>query len=109
MNAKSLAIALTLALAMAPLPSWALDGSPDASPHPQFVKDSRIAGTIRTQLSNDHLTSGARIRVDSDADGVVYLSGTAASQQAIDQAVMVAWSARRVTSVKSSLSVQPPQ
>lgn len=109
MKSIPLAIAVTFALVVAPGPSWALDGSSEAAVHPQFVKDSRIAGPIRTQLSNDQLTSGAHIRVDSDADGVVYLSGTAGSQQAIDQAVLVAWSAKRVTAVKSSLSVHPPQ
>jgi hyperosmotically inducible periplasmic protein len=108
MKAMSLAIAATLALAVAPVSTWALGGT-DGSAQPQFVKDSRITGTIRTELSNDRLTSGARIRVDSDANGVVYLSGTAGSQQAIDQAVMVAWSARHVTAVKNSLSVQPAQ
>lgn len=109
MKSVSLAIAVTLALAVAPVSSWAVDGSSAAPVPPQFVKDSRIAGTIRTQLSNDRLTSGARIRVDSDADGVVYLSGTAGSQQAIDQAVLVAWSAKRVTAVMNSVAVQPSQ
>ena len=59
--------------------------------HPKaFVKDSVITTKIKSKLAADHITSLGRIRVDTDADGVVYLSGSAHSRDAIDRAVAIA-------------------
>ena len=49
-----------------------------AAPHAVvFVKDSAITTKIKTKLAADHITSLERIHVDTDKDGVVWLSGTA--------------------------------
>lgn len=75
--------------------------------HPKaFVKDSVITTKIKSKLAADHVTSVGRIHVDTDADGVVWLSGTARSQDAIDRAVAVARDTEGVRDVRSKLKVR---
>jgi len=46
--------------------------------HPKaFVKDSAITTKIKSKLAAEHITSLGHIHVDTDADGVVWLSGSA--------------------------------
>jgi hyperosmotically inducible protein len=75
--------------------------------HPKaFVTDSVITTKIKSKLAADHVTSVGRIHVDTDADGVVWLSGTARSQDAIDRAVAVARDTEGVRDVRSKLKVR---
>src|SRR5450631_2057295 len=71
-----------------------------------FVKDSAITTKVKTKLAADHLTSLGRIHVDTDQNGVVWLSGTARSQAAIDQAVSLARGTEHVKSVHNDLTVK---
>ncbi len=71
-----------------------------------YVKDSAITTKIKTKLAADHLTSLGRIHVETDKNGVVWLSGTARSQQAIDQAVSLARDTEHVKSVHNDLTVR---
>ena len=71
-----------------------------------FVKDSAITTKVKTKLAADHLTSLGRIHVDTDQNGVVWLSGTARSQAAIDQAVSLARDTEHVKSVHNDLTVK---
>jgi hyperosmotically inducible protein len=71
-----------------------------------FVKDSAITTKIKTKLAADHLTSLARIHVDTDQNGIVWLTGTAKSQEAIDKAVSIARDTEHVKSVHSDLTVR---
>jgi len=96
---------LVLATSIAPVASFAADGDTDRSHPVAFVKDSDITVKIKAQLAAEHLTSVGRIHVDTDANGIVYLSGTARSQKAIDKAVSIARKTERVTSVKNDLTV----
>ena len=76
-------------------------------PHPaNFVKDSAITTKIKTKLAADHITSMGRIHVDTDKDGVVWLSGTARTQEAIDQAVSIARNTEHVVSVHNDLKIK---
>lgn len=103
----TLAIAsLVLGASLIPLASFAGDGDTDRSHPVAFVKDSAITVKVKSKLAAEHLTSVGRIHVDTDANGIVYLSGTARSQQAIDKAVEIARGTERVTSVKSELTVR---
>jgi len=52
------------------------------------------------------LTSLGRIHVDTDKDGVVWLSGTARTQEAIDEAVSIARSTEHVRSVHNDLIIK---
>ncbi|MGC1523783.1 MAG: BON domain-containing protein [Steroidobacteraceae bacterium] len=71
-----------------------------------FVKDSAITTKIKTKLAADHLTSLGRIHVDTDRDGVVWLTGTARTQEAIDKAVSLARETEHVRSVHNDLTIR---
>jgi hyperosmotically inducible periplasmic protein len=71
-----------------------------------FVKDSAITTKIKTKLAADHLTSLGRIHVDTDKNGVVWLTGTARSQEAIAKAVSLASDTEHVKSVHNDLTVR---
>jgi hyperosmotically inducible protein len=71
-----------------------------------FVKDSAITTKVKTKLAADHLTSLGRIHVDTDQNGIVWLSGTARSQAAIDRAVSLARDTEHVKSVHNDLTVR---
>jgi hyperosmotically inducible protein len=77
----------------------------DSSHH--FVKDSVITTKVKSKLAAKHLTSLTRIKVDTDENGVVWLSGRAPNQDAIDLATMLAKSTEGVTSVHNDVAVQP--
>jgi hyperosmotically inducible periplasmic protein len=71
-----------------------------------YVKDSAITTKVKTKLAADHLTSMGRIHVETDQNGVVWLSGTARSQEAIDKAVSIARDTEHVKSVHNDLTVR---
>jgi osmotically-inducible protein OsmY len=51
------------------------------------------------------LSSLTRIHVDTDADGVVWLSGVASSQADIDKAKAIARNTEHVAAVKSDIKL----
>lgn len=71
-----------------------------------FVRDSAITTIVKAKLAENHLTSLARIHVETDKDGVVWLTGTANTQQAIDAAVAVAGGVEHVRSVHNDVTVR---
>ncbi len=70
------------------------------------VKDSVITTKIKTQLAAEHLGSMKHIKVDTDKNGVVWMTGTANSQDELNKAVSIARNTEGVKSVKSELTVQ---
>jgi hyperosmotically inducible periplasmic protein len=70
-----------------------------------YVRDSVITTKVKARLAAEHITSIARIHVDTDANGVVYLSGTAQSQDAIDTAIRLARDTEHVRDVHSDVTV----
>lgn len=84
----------------------AQDADKDRTHPVAFVKDSAITTKIKTKLAAEHLTSMGRIHVDTDKNGVVWLTGTARSQEAIDKAVSIAGDTEHVKSVHSDLAVR---
>jgi hyperosmotically inducible protein len=100
---------LALGLALAPALSFAGDSTTtdttgDQSHH--YVKDSAITTKIKTKLAAEHISSLDRIHVDTDANGKVYLSGTAHTQAELDKAVSIAQSTEHVTGVQNDLTVR---
>ena len=85
---------------------YAQDADVDRSHPKAFVKDSAITTKIKSKLAADHITSLGRIRVDTDADGVVYLSGSAHSKEAVNRAVEIARDTEGVRGVHSALVVK---
>jgi hyperosmotically inducible periplasmic protein len=84
----------------------AQDSDTDRTHPVTFVKDSTITTKVKTELAADHLTSLGRIHVDTDQNGVVWLTGSARSQEAIDKAVYIAKGTEHVKSVHNSLVVK---
>jgi hyperosmotically inducible protein len=84
----------------------AQDSDTDRTHPVTFVKDSTITTKVKTELAADHLTSLGRIHVDTDQNGVVWLTGSARSQEAIDKAVTIAKGTEHVKSVHNGLVVK---
>jgi hyperosmotically inducible protein len=82
------------------------DQDKDRTQPKAFVKDSAITTKVKAKLAAQQLSSLATIHVDTDANGVVVLSGTAKSQEQIDKAVEIARSTENVRDVKSTLTVK---
>ena len=82
------------------------DSTSETSHAMAFVKDSAITTEIKTRLAAEHMTSLERIHVDTDKDGVVWLSGTARTQKAADKAVSIARTIERVKDVHSDITVK---
>ena len=75
--------------------------------HPKaFIKDSAITTKVKAKLAAEHVSSLAKIHVDTDANGMVWLSGTAANQAQIDKAVAIARATENVRDVKSELTIK---
>jgi len=92
---------------LVPVLGHAADDQDKDRAHPKtFVKDSAITTKIKAKLAAEKLSSVAKIHVDTDANGVVWLSGTAKSQEQIDKAIAIARATDNVRDVKSSLKVK---
>ena len=91
---------------LAPVAVYAADGDADRSKPATFVKDSVITTKIKTKLAAEHPASAKHIRVDTDRNGVVWLSGTTDSQAEADKAVEIARNTEGVKSVNTKLKVQ---
>jgi hyperosmotically inducible periplasmic protein len=103
----SLATSLVaFALLVGPAVVLAEDTDADRSHPVAFVKDSAITAKIKTKLAADHITSVGRIHVDTDMNGVVWLTGSARSQEAIDHAVAVSRGTEHVKSVHNDLVIK---
>jgi|SRR4030095_3113161 hyperosmotically inducible protein len=91
---------------LAPVAAYAADSDKDRSNPANFVKDSVITTKIKTQLAAEHPGSVKHIQVDTDKDGIVWMTGTANSQDEVDKAVAIARNTDGVKSVHSELKVQ---
>src|ERR1700687_5806607 len=89
-----------------PMVVVAEDSDTDRSHPAAFVKDSAITTKIKAKLAAEHITSLGRIKVDTDANGVVWLSGTARTQEAIDKAVSIASQTEHVKAVRNHIKIK---
>lgn len=71
-----------------------------------FVANSAISTAIKAKLAGDHLARFGGIQVDTDENGVVWLSGSAQTQQAIDSAVTLAQATADVRAVQSGIRIR---
>jgi hyperosmotically inducible periplasmic protein len=107
MKIKTIATCVAMSALLGSAAVMAADATDATSPAPtSIVKDSVITTKIKTKLAADHLTSMGRISVDTDKDGVVWMSGTAGTQEAVDQALTIARETEGVKSVHSDLTVK---
>jgi hyperosmotically inducible periplasmic protein len=70
-----------------------------------YVKDSVITTKVKSKLAAKHMSTLTNIKVDTDEQGVVWLSGKAPTQDASDLAAMIAKNTEGVTSVHNKIIV----
>jgi hyperosmotically inducible protein len=108
MTIKLTAICLLVGSLLAPLMLHADEGTDQDRKHPiNFVKDSAITTAVKTKLAAKHLASLKHIKVDTDSDGVVWLSGTVRTQHAADKAGEIARNTDGVRAVKNNIAITP--
>lgn len=77
------------------------------SSHPSaYVSDSVITAKVKTKLAAKHMSTLTDIKVDTDNQGIVWLSGKAPTKDASDLAEMIAKDTDGVTSVHNKIVVQ---
>jgi hyperosmotically inducible periplasmic protein len=103
---KHVILSSVLALGVACGPMVMADEATDSSSH-HFVKDSAITTKVKAKLAAKHLSTLTRIKVDTDENGVVWLSGRAPTQDASDLAAMIAKNTDGVNSVHNDIAVEP--
>ena len=106
MNAKLVMACLVCGMLLGPAVTIAQDSDADRSHPKAFVKDSAITTEIKSKLAAEHITSLGRIHVDTDKDGVVWLSGSARTQEAIDKAVSIARDTNGVKDVHNHIKIK---
>jgi len=105
---KQVIIAGMLAVSAACIPLALADNSEmNSETHHHYVKNSVITTKVKTKLAAKHLTTLTRIKVDTDKEGVVWLSGRAPTQDASDLAESIAKDTDGVTSVHNDIKVHP--
>ena len=91
---------------LAPVAAFATDSDTDRARAESYVKDSVITTKIKAKLAEEHLGSMNHIKVDTDKNGIVWMTGTANTQDEANQAVAIAKNTEGVKSVHSELKVQ---
>lgn len=93
-------ILVTTAL-LIPIASFATDGDSVSTK----VSDSVITTKIKADFAKDKLVSATALKVETDSNGMVEISGTAKSKAEADKAVELAKSVKGVTSVKDKIVI----
>jgi hyperosmotically inducible periplasmic protein len=107
MKARLALTCLAIGALITPMASFAADDVDADRSHPTaFVKDSEITAKIKAKLAAEHVSSLAKIHVDTDSGGVVWLSGSARSQDEIDKVVSIARDTEHVVSVRNDLKIK---
>jgi hyperosmotically inducible protein len=103
MNNKLTASILVAGLFLLPVTGYTADA--EKSTATEYVKDSVITTKVKAELAAEKMSSLVKINVDTDKHGAVMLSGTAASQSAVDKAISITKGVKGVTSVKNEIKV----
>ncbi|TXI46482.1 BON domain-containing protein [Methylophilus sp.] len=95
---KSLLLVSALTLPMA---GFAADGDSITTK----VEDSVITAKVKTAFAKDKAVSATDIKVETDSNGLVQLSGVVKSKAEADKAVLLAKNVKGVTAVKDDIVV----
>jgi hyperosmotically inducible protein len=107
MKAKLLIASLfTACLALPVAGHTADDRDSDRSKPKVWVKDSVITTKIKAELATKKISSLVHIKVDTDANGDVLLSGNARTQAEASQAEAIARGVQGVKSVDNRIQVK---
>ena len=99
-NLKTLLIIGALTM---PLTAFAADGDTVGTK----VGDAVITTKVKAEFAKDKAVSATAIKVETDSNGLVQLSGTAKTQAEVDKAVVLAKNVKGVTAVKNDIVVTP--
>ena len=100
------AACFVIGASLAPVAVYAEDKDADRSNAHAYVKDSVITTKIKSKLAAENPKTLARISVDTDDKGVVFMSGTVEKASDVDRAVTIARNTEGVRSVKSTIKVK---
>jgi hyperosmotically inducible periplasmic protein len=106
MKHKLAASCFVIGTMLAPIAVQAKDSDADRPNPTTFVKDSAITAKIKTRLAAENPGTLKHISIDTDRNGVVWMTGTVNNQSEAEQAVTIARNTEGVRSVRSSLTVQ---
>ena len=70
-----------------------------------YAKDSVLTAKVKTKLAAKRMFTLSNIKVDTDSEGVVWLSGKAPTQDASDLASMIAKDTDGVRSVHNKILI----
>ena len=102
---KTLPISVLFALSACALPLLLHAEDSDASYPGMYVKDSAITMKVKTKLVTKEPTTLTDVKVDTDRDGVVWLSGKAPTQEAKARAETIAKETDGVRGVHNDIVV----
>jgi hyperosmotically inducible periplasmic protein len=103
---KTLLLSATVALGSVFAMSAIAGPGDDTATVGTYVKDSAITTKVKTKLAAKHLSTLTKIQVDTDKNGVVWLSGTAPTKDAKDLAGMITKDTDGVTAVHNNIVVE---
>jgi len=106
MKTKFAGLCFVIGALMVPVIGYTADSDTDRSHPKTYVKDSVITTKVKAKLAEEKVSSLVHIRVDTDSKGVVWLSGTADSQESVDKAVSIAHDTEGVSSVVNHIKVK---
>ena len=108
MKMKLVTSCFVMGALLAPVVGHTADADMDTDrSHPKtFIKDSVITTKVKAKLAAEKMSTMTRIRVDTDQNGVVWLSGNAKSKEEADKAVAIATGVEGVTSVRDEIKIQ---
>ena len=106
MKIKLATTCFLLGTLLAPIAGYSADTDMDRSHPKAFVKDSVITTKIKAKLAEEKMGSLVHIRVDTVNNGIVWLRGTAKTQEQIDKAISIAHDTEGVTSVKNNIKIK---
>lgn len=106
MKTKLATTCLVMGILLTPVVGYTQDSDADRSDPKAFVKDSAITAKIKARLAAEKVASLAQIKVDTDNNGVVWLSGFARTQEEADKAHSIAHATEGVKSVKNHIKIK---
>jgi len=91
---------------LTPVAGYSTDKDGDRTSVGEYVEDSVITTKIKGKLAAEKDVSAMHIKVDTDKNGVVVLSGTAKSEAERDKAHKIAHSVEGVTKVINHIKIK---
>lgn len=105
MKIKLTATCLVMGALLSPIAHSADDDSSTHSKPAMIVKDSVITTKIKSKLTAEKMIYAKNIKVETDSNGVVRLSGKVATKEEANKAESIARDTDGVNSVRNAIKV----